>query len=354
MGDITLGPERQPFGYPVVFRFNVVQGRVLGFRPKFGYGCRSIELSLGKNALALSAHLAYLCGLHSVGNVWAVYRALEEIAGHTVDTSVELMRSLAAEIERIIDHLSLLEALAHALSWTTVRSLLGQLKDMAIRAAKAVGGLPLGVRFGFGSFSIWGTDLEALTATIGAMQPLCHALVETILRHPSFGERSIGLAKIGASAASETGLVGFVARASGIANDTRLVDPYGLYRDFAPSVATQTAGDAYARVAVIGAELIDSVRLVREMATNASNSILPKRRPLELYPGRRVARVEGPRGETVAVVGIDADRRVSVLHVRTASAANLACLTTALESVHSEDWPLAYLSLGLCGACVDR
>ncbi len=354
MGKLIYKAWAGPFLYPIDFEFEVASGIVKGLGVTFGYGHRSTELRLAKSVGALPAYISYVCTQHSVGHTWAVFRALEELAEEPVPYGVQRLRTIALEVERLIHHFTLLRNLAVALRWDLAVSLGEQALDMALTAAAALGGLPLGQHFVFAGYFAGHLSTEGLAWALARVKAVADLLADLWVHHPSVGERLIGLAKIDPAQASELGLVGPLARASGISCDVRSLDPFGAYHDFAPKVEPQHAGDAYARVVVTSSEVLDAVTLAQTLANELGPEVPVPSGTLRLMPGLRASRIEGADGETVAVISVGEGPCLEAVHLRPASAANAAAIPVALQGVKFEDWTLAYLSLGICPTCVDR
>ena len=70
-------------------------------------------------------------------------------------------------------------------------------------------------------------------------------------------------------------------------------------------------------------------------------------------PRSASARVESPRGATLAAVELDGDR-IARLRLRTGSYANWPVLAHAVAGNLLPDFPLINKSFELCYACVDR
>lgn len=354
MGTLTYDAWAQPFLYPVSFELQVSSGSVESLRVRFGYGHRSAEALLARSPVALPAVLSQVCGQHSVGLSWAVFRALEELAGEAVPFSVECLRSIALELERTVHHLSVLRNLAVALGWQGGMGLTQQAMALARDVVSTFGGMPLGRHFGFGGYFVPDLDSEKLVSLLIRLQASVNRLTDLWVHNPSVGERLIGLARITAAQASELGLVGPVARASGVNCDIRLLDPYGAYQEVAPRAQSQGAGDAYARMVVIAGEILDSVTLAIHLVGQLGAHRPPISSQLRLVPGVRAARVEGADGEVVAIVAVEKGPMLEAIHIRPGSAANVAGMSVALEGVPLQDWTLAYLSMTICSTCVDR
>ena len=154
-----------------------------------------------------------------------------------------------------------------------------------------------------------------------------------------------------AALASELGLVGPAARASGLSQDVRHDHPSGLYKLASIPLSTASKGDVYSRARVRWLECVRAIAFVREaLATLPQGPVLTPMRPLR--PDRIVTTlVEGWRGEIAHVVGTDPSGRISRYKVVDPSFHNWMGLAMALRDQAISDFPLCNKSFNLsyCG-----
>jgi len=112
----------------------------------------------------------------------------------------------------------------------------------------------------------------------------------------SFLDRIEGVGAITEAAARSHGLVGPVARASGVVRDLRRAQPYAGYEHLAFEVPHETAEDGYARLLVLFAEAEQSAALMRQSADQLSDG--PVRVPVRTTSGAAFGWAEAPRGPT--------------------------------------------------------
>ena len=125
-------------------------------------------------------------------------------------------------------------------------------------------------------------------------------------------------------AAQRLGLVGPVARATGVPVDVRADHPVEPYSALPPVVATGESGDVLARFRVMLAEAAESVRLIGELLEAGAG---PGRAELpEVGPSRSdrsgLGWAESARGEALAWVALDASGRITRARLRPASVRN--------------------------------
>jgi Ni,Fe-hydrogenase III large subunit len=149
--------------------------------------------------------------------------------------------------------------------------------------------------------------------------------------------------------------VGPPARASGVAIDARLDHPYAAYDELPPRIATQDAGDTWARVVVRVDELLESIRLVREALLAIPDGAICAEIKEEIPPGRvGVSVVEAPRGEAIHFVLTGGDNRPYRWRVRAPTYPNLQALPAMVLNASIADVPITLGSLDPCFSCTER
>ena len=204
-------------------------------------------------------------GLGAVGNAWAFAAAVEAALGLEPPPQAMAARAIALELERLYNHAAATAALCQSTGLV-----IGQAAaEIALERLLRVNAAAFGHRYLFGVVDIGGTraDLDAaalrrdLPGAYGELERAAAALLST----NSFLDRLEATGILTEEAARRLGLVGPVARATGLAADTRADHPVRPYGEFRPDVATANAGDVLARFRVMLAEAAESVRLIGEI-----------------------------------------------------------------------------------------
>ena len=155
--------------------------------------------------------------------------------------------------------------------------------------------------------------------------------------------------------AIEWGVVGPVARASGLYIDVRSDHPYNAYRELGFEIVTQQEGDVLARVVVGALELLESIRLVIEALRNIPSGPLRAFEGMpRVPPGEAIAVTEGPRGEAFYYVASDGGKTPARVKIGTASFVNIAALEAMTSGQQFGDISLIQASADPCLACIDR
>ncbi len=110
-------------------------------------------------------------------------------------------------------------------------------------------------------------DKQACTDLLAAVQKTKSELLELEdrLRYSSsFLDRLEDVGAIDADDARDLNLVGPVGRASGQNNDLRRACPYSGYQHYDFQIPSESEGDGYARLRVLFAEAVQSVKLIQQ------------------------------------------------------------------------------------------
>ena len=168
----------------------------------------------------------------------------------------------------------------------------------------------------------------------------------------SFLDRIEGVGAIAEAAARTHGLVGPVARASGVVRDLRRAQPYAGYERLAFDVPHETAGDGYARLLVLFAEAEQSAGLLRQSARPSLGRTGP------CAGANKTGRGTGVGGSAARRhVPLGADRRgrtARTLPGGDPSFTNWHGLHLAAENFAFQDFPIILATLGLSAAECDR
>jgi formate hydrogenlyase subunit 5 len=167
----------------------------------------------------------------------------------------------------------------------------------------------------------------------------------------SFLDRLEEVGFIALKDANSFGLLGPVARASGLVRDLRRAQPYLGYENFDFDVPSEQEGDGYARLRVLFAEARQAVRIMEQaVAALQPGSI---REPLQLRAGAALGWVEAPRGGAFHWVRL-ADGRIARYRIVPPSFANWHGFHLSVEKFAFQDFPIILSTFDLSVAENDR
>jgi Ni,Fe-hydrogenase III large subunit len=299
-------------------------------------------------------------GLGAVGNAWAFAAAVESALGLEPPAQAMAARALALELERLYNHAAATAALCQSTGLV-----IGQAAaEIALERLLRVNAAVFGHRYLFGAVDIGGTRVEPDTAALRRDLPDAYGelrrAADALLSTNSFLDRLEATGILDEEAARRLALVGPVARATGLAADTRADHPAWPYGEFPPDVAVQHAGDVLARFRVMLAEAAESVRLIGEIGEAGPG-------PGLAYPPGATAGAPGTpgssglgwaessRGESLAWVALDGSGRITRARLRPAAVRNWRGFDDACRSQNVfTDIPIIEASFWLTVAGTSR
>jgi Ni,Fe-hydrogenase III large subunit len=172
-------------------------------------------------------------------------------------------------------------------------------------------------------------------------------IVSLALDHSVVHDRFEGTAILTAEQATDIGVLGCAARASGIRTDARRDHPF---TDATPgvSIVTETGGDVLARFLVRAGEVQTSIALLVQLLELLGPGETATSKPSWMTnTASGVGLVEGWRGTIAHRVELSSAKRVSRLKVVDPSFLNWPALPVALADTIVPDFPLANKSFNL-------
>ncbi len=365
--EVAVGPIHAGVIEPGAFRFMCLGEIVHHLEIHLGYQHRGVEpLLLRRDARKLAPLVETIAGDSSIAHTWAYCAAIEALtAGDErapVGPEIEAARGVMLELERIAMHLAGLSGLAADVGFLQGASSYGRLRTTAINTSMRL----CGSRFGRGALRPGGSGVR-LDAEAGAgfsraelrqnLALLVNDLAiidDCFLSARTVQHRLKGAGRLTTAQATELGLVGPAARASGLTHDQRAFGA-GVYAEHPVTVVSEPSGDCWARarmrIVEIGRSLAwiagvldgDPVWTPRRASTAA---------PLELVADRLVVSVvEGWRGEAVHCLETDAAGALLHYKVQDPSLRNWLGLAIAVRENEISDFPICNKSFDLsyCG-----
>ena len=266
-------------------------------------------------------------GLSAVAQGWAFAAAAETATGVRPPEAAQRTRAVALELERLYNHAAAMAALCQSTGLSVGQSA----AEIALERLLRLNARAFGHRYLFGVIAVGGAsrapDPDAVREDLPGAYGEFRRAADALLSTNSFVDRLEATGALTAGQARALGLVGPVARATGLAADARLV-PGGPYRagtSSATAVATATSGDVLARFTVMLAEAAESVRLIGQFldaGTAAGTTELPVHGQGETGRGTGLGWAESSRGEALAWLQLDDAGRISRARLRPASARN--------------------------------
>ena len=353
--EVAVGPVHAGVIEPGHFRFLCHGETVYHLEISLGYQHRGIERAMAGGPGPRSIHyMETLAGDTTVGHATAYCRAVEAMSGIIASPRAEAIRALAAELERVANHIGDLGALAGDVGYLPTMSYCGRIRGDVLNLTA----LLCGNRFGRGmirpSGVAWDLDGELIARLLhglDAVEKDATGAIELMFDTPSVLARFEGTGVLSPETAIDIGLVGVAARASGLDCDVRREFPYGMYRFAQVHTCTWSTGDCFARAYVRWLEIKASLEFIRQQLLELPEGAI-SRDFSPVRPGMlTVSMVEGWRGEICHVAATDAKGRFAFYKAVDPSFHNWFGLALALRNQQISDFPLCNKSFNLsyCG-----
>lgn len=353
---MPIGPVFAGHAESVHFQLETVGEDVIRAFPRLFYKYRGVEkLAEGRSvddvlllAERFSATTAFAHGV-------AFAHAVEAVCGTDVPPRARMLRVFIAELERLRHHAGAIAAICASTGLAVAASQAAILEEDLLRASGALAEH----RYLFGLAVPGGLacdlDDDACDQALERARNTVHDLGRLwgMLRlTSSFVDRLEEVGRITETDAREHGLVGPIARASGIARDLRVRHPYDGYGSVAVFPALEYEGDGYARLRVLFTEARRAFRLMEQARAALEQG--PIRSAPELRAGAAFGAVETPRGAAFHWVRLDAGGEVLRYRVVPPSFVNWHGFHLAVEDFAFQDLPIILATLDLSVAENDR
>lgn len=265
---LNMGPQH-PSTHGVLRIVLELEGeRIVKATPDLGYLHRGVEkLCEGLHYMQIIPHtdrLDYVC---SMTNNYAYVRAVEKLLGIRVPERAEYIRTIVAEMQRIIGHLFWLGTQALDIGAMTVFFWTFREREVLLDLFERLCGARLTLNY----YRIGGVDsdftpelVQRLRAFLDAFPARMQEYNELLLSNRIWVARTRHVAVISAEDAINFGLTGPVLRGSGVAYDVRKLEPYGAYDKVDWEVPVGKNGDTYDRYWVRLEEMRQSARIIRQ------------------------------------------------------------------------------------------
>ncbi len=344
--EIPVGPVHAGLIEPGHFRFSVVGETILAMKARLWFVHKGIERLFQGRDVAAGVELAErISGDSAVGHTLAYSLAVEDASGAVLTRRAQVLRAVLLEMERLYNHVADVGALCNDVAFGVAHAHALRIREQLLRLNAAVTGHRL-LRGGIFPGGARVRELPSVAA-LEAIQTDFHDIVDIALANSTVVDRFTGTGVLTAEQAAEIGTLGYVARASGLADDARHAHPFAdLYRGL--EIPVRHAGDVLARFSVRVSEFDASIALLRELL-NQPVGDLGSEHPIDpaAPPGHGVGLVEGWRGTIAHRVELARDGTLGRVKIVDPSFFNWPALPVALADTIVPDFPLTNKSFNL-------
>mgnify|MGYP000076634634 CR=1 FL=1 len=301
-------------------------------------------------------------------NEWAYARVIEDLADIDVPEYAQVLRTMGAELSRILSHLLATAMYALDVSGEFNATFMYGFRDRDV--VQDILEDLTGQRMMFNYFRVGGVvwdvpepreeffeNVRAVTNDLPRKLEEYHTLLTS---NEAFQVRCVGTGELPPEVAKQYGATGPVARGSGIDYDLRRDDSYGYYEHLDWDVVTEDGCDNFARVLVRLREIEESAAIVNQCVDLLADWPREERTcqanvPRTLKPSGECYRaVEGAKGELGIYIRADGTETPARFKIRGPSFSNLSALPAMAEGEYVPDLVATLGSLDTIMGEVDR
>lgn len=340
--EIPVGPIHAGIIEPGHFRFSVLGETVIDMKIRLYFTHKGTEkLFEGKDPSEAVALAERISGDTTVGHALAYCQVLESLAGMRIPLRSKYLRVILLELERLYNHIGDFGGIANDTGFAFAHAHCFRIRERLLRLNKKVAGNRL-LR---GSIVPGGVacDLPPDLDISGELTDVLNdfnEIVEICLSNTILTDRLDGAGRLMRKTADDHGVLGFVARASGLDIDARRDHPFAAYESLHFTVPVLDSGDVYARTIVRVKEVQESVNLIREAIEKMPSGPLsePLGKLAAFQPAFSI--VEGWRGAIIHWISVDESGSLDRVKVKDPSFVNWRALSFALLKNIVPDFPL--------------
>ncbi len=354
---MPIGPVFSDFAESAHFLLESVGEDVIRTIPRFFYKYRGVEKIAEGQAADRALLLAErFSGTAAFAHGLAFCQAIEAIAAIKPPPRAQALRTVFAELERLRSHAAAITGICNSTALAVATSQAALIEESLLRLTCEI----IGHRYLFGcvipggiACELSAPDCRYLADSVVEIVQRLRKLLQMLRYSSSFLDRLEEVGIIAADQARSYGLVGPIARASGVARDMRKLFPYAAYGSVDFRVPIEQEGDGYARLRVLFAEAEQSAAIIGGLLSSLPDGAVRVDR-VRLRAGAALTAVEAPLGAAFHWLRLDDDGRVVRYHVTPPSFTNWHGFHLAAENFAFQDFPIILASFGLSNAECDR
>ena len=347
--EIPVGPVHAGIIEPGHFRFSVDGETIINMKTRLYFTHKGTEKLFEGRRPADGVELAErISGDTSLGHALAYCQAIEALAGVQAPPRAAFLRVVLLELERLYNHVADFGAIAGDTGFAVAQAHALRIREGLLRLNKRLTGhrllrgvlLPGGLSRDLPTDGALAREVEAALADFEEVVAACQA-------NSMLLDRLRGAGRLTQPTAADHGVLGYVARASGIDRDVRRDHPFAAYGQMKFRVPVLESGDVEARALIRVAEARESASLIRQAVEGMPAG------PVGATPGPLPAfasafgLVEGWRGAILHWVMADEAGGLHRVKVKDPSFVNWRPLTFALLKNIVPDFPLVNKSFNL-------
>jgi Ni,Fe-hydrogenase III large subunit len=356
---IPMGPYHPALEEPYKLDLICEGETVTDAKLHIGFNFRGIEhLAETRNYIQVIALMERVCGICSNIHTLTLCQAMEGLTGLTPPPRALYIRTIMAELERLHSHVLWAGIAAKLMGFKTMFMTCFELREKVMDVLQAISGN----RVNYSMNRIGGvnrdiTEPNEILKMVEALEAeMARTVIPIFTTSSTARSRCAGIGVLTKEKAISCGVVGPVARASGLPQDLRRAAPYAAYSEMKFDVPVQPDGDVRARLLVRALEIMESCKILRQaLEKMPPGEIHTEGEKFPFMTGTATSRVEAPRGEVMySVTWKEGSRNPARVHVRTPTFAVMPAIRWMVVGQRLADTPLIQASIDPCYSCTDR
>jgi len=355
--EVGVGPIHAGIIEPGHFRFICNGEQILHLEIQLGYQHRGVEqLFLEKKKLLQRITLAEnIAGDSVVGHTVAFVNLWESLCNFHPVRDLQLIRTLALELERVAVHTGDLSAMCTDIAYQLGSAVYGRLRTPVINYFQCWCGNRLAkglIRVGKTNYPFTQTLADELTKLFDAYEKDFEEISEELFSLPSALARFEKTGVITTEQAETIGTVGMSARMSAVNRDIRFSHPHDLYPELHHQPIIKNHGDVHSRARIRKKEINQSISYIKQLIQNLRKDEPTGSQLFVPSPDSfTISLVEGWRGEICHCAITDANGELIHYKIKDPSFHNWLAVALAVRNNEISDFPICNKSFDLsyCG-----
>ena len=354
---MPLGPVHVALEEPVYFRLEVEGETIRNVDLTSGHVHRGMEALAQQRNLVKNVTLTErVCSLCSNSHSFTYCMAVENALGMSIPPRARYLRVLAEEIKRVASHLFNTAIQAHIIGFKSLFMHVMEVREMIQDVKETV----YGNRMNLASNCLGGVKcdvdpklLEYILSQIAKMEPQVDEIRDIYNTNHNVVTRTKGIGLLPKEDAIRLGVVGPVARGSGVMNDVRKESPYAAYPDLEFKSIVKDGCCVHTRTQVRLDEIFESFGLIRQCCERMPEGpVTCAMKPIPVT--QATARSEAPRGEVFYYIRTNGSETPERLKWRVPSYMNWESLGVMMRDCAVADVALITNSIDPCVSCTER
>ncbi|WP_297071311.1 NADH-quinone oxidoreductase subunit C [Thermococcus sp.] len=357
--ELPLGPYHPSLHEPEYFELYVKEDKVVDAKYRGFHIHRGMEkLAESRMTLNQVPFLAErICGICGCTHSTAYCQAVEDAAEIYVPERARYIRTIMLEIERLHSHLLWFGVACHLLGFDSGFMHLWRAREYIMDIAELI----TGNRKTYGINLVGGVRRDIpenkkkrVLELLDKAERDSREVLDSVAGMKELRDRMENVGVLPKKEGREIGVVGPVARASGIDTDVRRDHPYAAYGDLDFEVPVYKGEDVLSRFLVRYDETFQSFSMIKQALRDMPGGKLINEDYEIPHFKLGLGVTEAPRGEDIHIVITWGENKVYRWHPRASTYNNLPAVPIMLRDNDVADAPLIIASIDPCFSCTDH